>query len=105
MIELDLPQHNEAGELVNHTYTVPLYALANHQGISLKTLEIDMDVEFGGLEESGGKAKRMKASLGSRRSKKGATSASVKMVFEGANPCEGAMRINDILVKTLPPGA
>jgi hypothetical protein len=106
MIEIDLPQYDDAGSMVSHTYTVPLYALANHQGISLKTLEIDMDVEFGGLESSDKcSEKKMMTSLCSRRAKKGSSSASVKMVFEGANPCEGAMRINDILVKTLPPGA
>ena len=106
MIDLELPQYDEDGSLVSHTYTVPLYALANHQGISLKTLEVDLDVDFGGLEEDDSCShKKLKTSLGSRRSKKGATSAHVKMVFSGSEPCEGAMRIIDILVKTLPPGA
>ena len=106
MVQIELPQYDDEGALVNHTYAVPLYALANHQGISLNTLEIDLDVDFGGLEEGDSCShKKLKTSLGSRRSKKGSTSAHVKMVFSGSEPCEGAMRINDILVKTLPPGA
>lgn len=104
-----------AGKQEERIFDVPLYALAKHQSLVMKELKIDLDVELDGLDEAeahnddldasqririGGPKRGLFSSItGGRR--KGAR-ASVEIKFEGGDPAEGVLRLNDKLVQVLP---
>jgi len=86
----------ENGSFVNKPTQIPLFSLANHQTLNMETLKISFEVNFHNCDEG----HAMVSSCSSWFSS--STKAKVEMTFKGEKPSEGVMRINDVLVKTIP---
>tara|TARA_B100000676_G_C17986695_1_gene792325 strand:- start:69 stop:497 length:429 start_codon:yes stop_codon:yes gene_type:complete len=87
----------ENGVMVEKEINVPLYTLANHQSMSIDTLEIDFCVSLDDLQD-----KEAVASMFPMFKKESENKARIKMSFKGGDPAEGIMKINDALVKVIP---
>ena len=86
----------ENGGIVEKEIQIPLFSLANHQSLSLDELKINFEVDMHSCEEG-----HAMISTGSKWLST-PTKAKVEMHFKGGTPSEGILRINDILVKTIP---
>lgn len=86
----------EGGEIKEKEIQIPLFSLANHQSLNLNQLSINFEVEMHSCEEGHAMVSTGSKWLGTP------TKAKVEMHFKGETPSEGILRINDILVKTIP---
>ena len=108
MIPVQLP-NGDNGEL--KTINIPLITLVPHNGMSIKEVEIEMEVALSqGESEEINKSKTTKKKPSkihkfltdlSRRTK-GRDMAKIKVKFNGQDAPEGLARIKDSLVKIIP---
>ena len=106
MIEVQLPSNGEM-----KTVNIPVITLVPHNGMTIKEVEIEMEVALseGELEEiNDGDATHKKPSRIKRfltdlsRRNKGQKMAKIKVKFHGQDAPEGIARIKDSLVKIIP---
>jgi len=86
----------EGGNLVEKEVQIPLFSLANHQSLNLQELKINFEVDMHSCEEGHAMVSTNTKWLSTP------TKAKVEMSFKGGTPSEGVLKINDILVKTIP---
>ena len=108
MIPVQLP-NGDNGEL--KTINIPLITLVPHNGMSIKEVEIEMEVALSqGESEEINKSKTTKKKPSkihkfltdlSRRTK-GRDMAKIKVKFNGQDAPEGLARIKDSLIKIIP---
>ena len=108
MIPVQLP-NGDYGEL--KTINIPLITLVPHNGMSIKEVEIEMEVALSqGESEEINKSKTTKKKPSkihkfltdlSRRTK-GRDMAKIKVKFNGQDAPEGLARIKDSLIKIIP---
>ena len=108
MIPVQLP-NGDNGEL--KTVNIPLITLVPHNGMSIKEVEIEMEVALSqGESEEINKSKTTKKKPSkihkfltdlSRRTK-GRDMAKIKVKFNGQDAPEGLARIKDSLIKIIP---
>jgi len=94
-VELVLPIL-EGGEVAHKKMSIPLFSLASHQSLNLDKLDISFEVDLHNYEDGNAMISTSSGMFSS------STKAKVEMSFKGENPPEGVMKINDVLVKTIP---
>lgn len=102
-LRLTMPHH--VGEQVQYEeFEVPIYTLVKHQAMLIDSLHMSFEVDLHGLEsvKPGDSDSTLLASTAKGTFAKKPTTAKVEIVFKGSDPPEGAMRVNDKLVKSLP---
>ena len=102
MATLRIPQWID-GELKDKDVSVPLQTLTTGQSLKMHRLEVELEVEFGGLDDKAKECGLMVRPAGGGtlfNHKK--NTAKLKLVFKGSDPPEGYARIDTQLIKLLP---
>ena len=104
LLRLAMP-HHKGDEISVEEFEVPIYSLVKHQSMLIDTLKVSFEVDLHGLENlpENTDSKHMvlaSSAIGVFGTKP--TTAKVEIAFKGSEPAEGAMRVNDKLVKSLP---